>query len=369
MKQLLWVVFLFVFAASARAGEWSFDASGDVRGAYGYSDVSEEFEKYDDNNNAFGDAEINLNATYETDEDYSLSLNLDAMIGIDEELQDYNQGRWGEEAYAIIETPYGSLQGGQMYNVDYQFYDGAPRVGILRNNSDMVNFITNPNWKRNDKETKFATLNTAYINTDGVAPKVSYVTPEFWGTKAGVSYVPDAYNRRGLINKHADYAEDDGWVGALYTEQGLGWLDMNASLGYAQFHRDDKEFSASLKLSRGNWSLGGGWRKTYIEGKDSQSSSDPRLPGFFDGYREGQAYEVGLGYEIGPFQSALTYYDSKADHARNHDRVWMFSNQYQIHKNILLYAAAAHVDFAGDSRIAEDNNRGWAFIGGAGLTF
>lgn len=366
MKQIF-LLFL-TFALPAQAGEWAFDVSGDARGAYGYSDVSERFEKKDDNNHAVGDAEINFSAVYDND-DYSLSINLDTMIGIDKELQDYNQGRWGEEAYIIADTPYGTFQSGQMYNVDYQFYDGAPRVGILRNNSDMVNFIRNPNWKRNNKETKFSTLNTAYINTDGVALKANYITPEFLGTRAGITYVPDSYNRRGLINKHADYAKDDGWIGAVYTEQDLGWLDMNASFGYAQFHKDDKEFSASLKLSRGNWSLGGGWRKTYIDGKNSQISSNWHLPEFFDGYREGEAYEIGIGYEIGPFQSALSYFDSKANDARNHDRVWMLSNQYQIHKNILLYAAAAHVDFAGSTNNIDDNNRGWAFVGGVGLTF
>lgn len=368
-KILLPVLFSLCVCSFARAGEWSFEASGDIRGAYGYSDVSERFEKYDDNNNAFADAEINLNAFYEADEDYALSLNLDVMAGVDEELQDYNQGRWGEEAYAVAETPWGSLQGGQMYNIDYQFYEGAPRVGILRNNSDMVNFVANPNWKRTAKETKFATLNTVYINTDGVAPKVSYVTPEFWGTKAGFSYVPDAYNRRGLINKHADYAKDDGWIGAVYTEQDLGWLDLSASAGYAQFHEDDKELSAGLRLRRGNWSLGGGWRKTYVDGRDKRLDADVRLPEFFDEYREGQAWEAGLGYEIGPFQSALTYFESKAERTDNKDKIWMFSNQYQVDRNLLVYAAVAHVDFEGATQALDDNNQGWAFIGGLGLTF
>ncbi len=360
---------LLFYTGAARAGEWSFEAAGKARGAYGYSDVSSRFEKYDDNNDTFGDAEIYLSAIYEADEDYTLGLHLDAMAGADKELQDYNQGRWGEEAYAILDTPYGSLQGGQMYNVDYQFYEGAPRVGLLRANTDIVNFIVNPNWRRTDKETKFATLTTAYVNTDGVAPKINYISPELFGFRAGISYIPETYNRRGLINRHADYAEDDGWVGALSAEQDLGWFDLSTSFGYARFHEDDHEFSAGLQLRRGNWSLGGGWRKTYVDGPRDQTGEEPYLPVFFDEYREGRVYEIGIGYEIGPYQSALTYFDAKADNVRSHDKIWMFSNQYQINKYLLVYLAAAHVDFAGTSSAADDNNRGFAFAGGLGLTF
>ncbi len=369
MKRIFLLALFALNFSPAYAGEWSFDVSGDARGAYGYSDVAERFEKNDENNDGFGDAEVNFSAYYEADEDYSLSFNLDLMVGINEELQDYNQGRWGEEAYVISNTPLGELQGGQMYNVAYQFYEGAPRVGILYNNSDIVNFISNPNWKRTKKETKFATLNTTYINTDGVAPKVNYITPEVFGSKIGISYIPETYNRRGLINKHADYAQDDGWVGAFSTTHDMGFFDINASISYAQFHQDDKEFSAGMRISRGNWSLGGGLRKTYIDGKEEKAVTNAELPEFFDEYREGQSWEIGLGYEFGPFQSALTYFESTSDRTKNQDKVWMFSNQYQLSKNILVYAAAAHVDFEGDNNFLENNNQGWAFVGGVGVTF
>ncbi len=353
----------------ACAGEWEFDVSGHVQGLYGYTDVAKRFEHKDKNNHGVGQGDVSFSAARDYDNDYRLSLHLDLMGGIDQELEDYNQGRWGEEAYAIGDSPYGRIMLGQTFNVAAQFHDGAPSVGALGSNNDVVDFISNPNWKRNGKVTKFATLNTTYINTDGVAPKISYISPSFYNTVVGFSYVPDAYNRRGLINNHASYAHKDGYIAALYSEQDFHWLTASLSGGFARFHDNDNEFSAALKLSRGNWSLGGGWRKTYIDGTDKQKSRSTALPEFFDGYREGEAWDVGVGYEVGPYHMALSYFESKAERADNKDKIWIFSNQYQYNQYLDIYLAAAHVDFEGDSRTVADNNKGYAFVSGLGVNF
>lgn len=366
------LTFFSLLPSLANAGEWEFDASGHAQGLYGYTDLSERFEKKENNNHGVGQGDVSFSAAYTFDDsDYRLSGHLDLMGGIDQELQDYNQGRWGEEAYVIGDSPYGRLMLGQTFNVDAQFHEGAPAVGALANNNDVVDFISNPNWKRNGKTTRFATLNTTYINTDGVAAKASYISPEFYNTMLGVTYVPDAYNRRGLINKHASYAHDDGYIGALYTRQDLGFAEMAASLGYAGFHDNDREFSASLRLTRGNWTLGGGWRKTYIDGEDKQRRHEisEQLPEFFDGYREGHAWNVGLAYEVGPFKTALSYFESQAAHQDNRDKIVTFSNQYSYNQYVDIYLAAAHVDFEGSSPALSDSNQGYAFVAGVGLNF
>lgn len=354
------------------AGEWEVNAQGHVQGLYGYSDVAEKFEKKDDNNHGVGQADVSLSAAYQFDDDYNLSLNLDLMGGVDQELKDYNQGAWGEEAYVIGDSPYGRLMLGQLFNVDAQFHEGAPEAGAIGiNNSEVVDFITNPNWQRNKHGTRFATLNTTYINTDGVAPKINYISPAFHNIMLGLTYVPDAYNRRGLINKQASYEKDGGWVASLYGSQEWGKYNFSASLGYAAFHDDDQEFSASLRLKRGNFTLGGGWRKTYIDGHDHQRRKivSEQLPELFDNYREGEAWNAGIGYEIGPYQMALSYFESKASRTDNKDKITVFSNQYQLNETAEIYLAAAHVDFEGATHQVWDNNQGYAFIAGIGLNF
>ena len=47
----------------------------------------------------------------------------------------------------------------------------------------------------------------------------------------------------------------------------------------------------------------------------------------------------------------------------------MFSNQYQVNKNLDVYLSAAHVDFSGANANLEESNKGYAFVTGLSLKF
>lgn len=367
-------IFLVAFLTSfpAFAGEWETGMSGELTGLYGYTDVSKEYSAYNNHNHGTGDAELSAYAKYIFNNELEAGLYIDLMFGLDHELEDYNQGKWGEEVYGIADSPYGRLMVGQTYNAAYQFHVGAPDVGPLgANNIDIVDFIRNPNWNRKGSEAKFATLNSTAINTDGVAAKLTYITPEIYNTVLGFSYVPDSYNRRGLINKEASYRNNEGYIFSAYNYQNLGFADMSVSLGYAEFVDIDKEFSAGLSISRGNWTLGGSWRKTSSEDKETAINQQisASTPEFFDGYRDGYAWDVGLGYEFGPYQASLSYFKSVADDSRNKDEIIAFSNSYQYNKYLNIYLTAAHVNFEGNNAAAQENNKGYAFVTGLGINF
>lgn len=374
IKSLLSAVLLSVFAfpALSAAGEWTADISGSVDGLYGYGDVDSGFSSQNGGSHFTGAGNLNFSAEYAFDDDYQAGLYLDLMAAADKELEDYNQGKWGEEVYGTFDGPFGRIMLGQTFNVAAQFHVGAPDTGILGvENSDVVDFLRNPNWQRNSRETKFATLNTTYINTDGVAPKISYITPEYYGTMLGFSYVPESYNRRGLINKFADYKDNAGYIFALYNQTDLGFADMTTSLGYAVFEDIDKEYSAGISLYRGGWTLGAGYRRTEADNDDVPLNKkvNGATPEFFDGYRDGYVWDVGLSYEIGPYEVSLGYFKSKADKSDNSDEIIMLSNKYQLNKHVDIYLAAAHVDFDGNTAERGGSNRGYAFMTGFSLNF
>ena len=187
----------------------------------------------------------------------------------------------------------------------------------------------------------------------------------------GFSYVPDAYSRTGLINKFADYAKDDGYIGALYHNLDLDFVDISASLSYAEYHDNDKELGAGMQLRRGGWTLGGSFRKTYIDGDDKRKPSpiSERTPELFDNYREGYAWDIGLGYEIGPYQVSLGYFDAKASHTKNRSQITMLSNQYQFNKWIDAYLIGAYTKFRGATDEASENRTGYAVVSGLRLNF
>lgn len=350
-------LFFMILPTFVKAEDWSYNIEGHAQGLYGYTDTKK-------HNHGVGQVNINTSAEYLFNNNDKLSLNFDIMGGIDKELQAYNQGRWGEEAYIIYDSSYGQLMLGQIYNVASLFHNGVSMIGAFSNNSDIVDFLANPNWRRTSKETYFATLNSTDINTDGVAPKINYISPEYKGTAIGFSYMPDSYNRRGLVNKHANYAHNDGFVGAIYNDVDFDYFASQMSFGYAQYHGNDKDFSASLRLSRGNWNIGGGFRKTYVDG-DNKSRPQYELKDYFDDYREGEAWNIGVGFEFGPFQSSLSYFESASDNTDNQNKIVAFSNQYQFNEHIDIYLAAAYTDYDNDY----DSKTGYAVVSGIGVNF
>ena len=362
------IVFISFFSQVARA-EIQFDTQGEAKFAYGYSHTSKKYEKNQRESSFPTDFWLSLSAENEIFQDYDLTVFADLMGGTDKYLKDYNQGNWGEEVYLRLQSPYGEFALGQINNVAYSQGVSAPSFGLLSaNNSDVVDFIHNPNWIRRKKTTSFKTLNSTYINTDGDAAKVSYISPEFFGTSFGVSYVPYTYSKSGLVNKHASYHRNGGIVISAHGNYDLGYADMETSIGYADFFENDKEYSAGLSLYRKGFTFGASYRRTNQNGK-KHAKKDFMLPEFFDSYRNAEAFTAGLGYEIGPFKTALTYFYSQAKHHDFEDKIIQFSNEFRLDKHILLYAAVAHVDFSGEKFIIEDNNKGFAFVIGSGIDF
>ena len=374
MKIAKFIMPLMLAAGTASASETILDVAGGARMLYGYSDVATRYEPLDQNNHYPASGFVYLSAEQDFDNGYSAAVYLDLMAASDKEIQNFNNGSWGKEIYASISAPWGQWVIGETFNAAVQLAVGAPSAEPLGvNNSDIVDFISNPNWyRRNSTYTSFKTLNSTNINTDGVAPKISYYTPEFYGTTVGVTYTPDTDNRRGLVNRFAKYARDDAYVLAAVKETDLGFANLATSVGYGIYHKNDKEFSAGMALQRGNWTVGGSYRKAYVDGSDyaiTTNSNDPKAPDLFDNYREGEAWNLGIGYRFGPLQTSLTYFEAKAENTDNQDKILMLANEFQLNKYVNIYAAAAKVDFRGENDDIRNNNKGYAFVAGVGVDF
>lgn len=76
-----------------------------------------------------------------------------------------------------------------------------------------------------------------------------------------------------------------------------------------------------------------------------------------------------MKYEIGPFQTALSYLHSEAKDSRNKDDIILLSNQYQLNKYVDLYLVGAQVNFRGADQTIAENNKGYTVVAGVGLHF
>ena len=369
MKKNLLVVAFFLMASPVCAGEFFYDVSGVGNSFYGYGNYAEKYRPRYTHSHTPATAEVYTSAGYRFDDETLSKLGLDLQAAGGKEVEDYNQGKWGENIYGTLESVYGELSLGQIYNAAYQLGVGAPKVGAFRvNNSPITDFIANPNWQRHSRTASYRTLNSTYLNTDADAPKISYVSPEFYRTKLAVSYTPDSYSAAGLINKHSRYDSRSSYAAGLYNHQELGSWEIESSLGYAYNRKNNQEVSAGLSVYRKGWTLGGSYRKSFTSSGDYALNDVTGLPYYFDGYRRGQAYNVGLSYEFGPLTTGISYFASSADKTDNKDKIVTWANKIAVHKYLSLYLAAAYAEYTGGQTV-EENNRGYAFISGLEVEF
>lgn len=364
MKISPFVLLLATISFPALAGEWETDYDASLGGFYGYTDYAKPYKNHKQNNL---NSVLNLSGrtTYEFNEDYAFSLIGYFAIDSAKKVENYNQGTWGEEIYATTETIYGDILIGQNNNVAYNFAVGAPNIGSYHiNNTELVNFINNPNWYKKGNKARYKTLNSTYINTDGASLKASYITPEFSGIKIGITYIPETYSQSGLVAKNALYKDKNAYVLGAYGAWDILGYELETSLGFADFHKNDKEYSAGVSIYRKGWTLGTSYRQTKTDKKDYALNKE----NLFDAYREGQAYNIGLSYSIGPLTTGISYFDSKSRKANNHDKIISFSNSFEYNKNITFSLTLAHLEAKGQNGSLKDNSKGNAFILGMELS-
>ena len=340
MKSYQLAILLTLLSNVAFADSIEKEYSLSIGSYYGYADYSKpKPSPYKKNNinstiNAYG------KISYDYAPKYTASLIGYLMIDSAKEVENYNQGYWGEEVFALFETPLGELSIGQDYNVAYNFAVGAPNIGAYKvNNSDIINFINTPNWYKKGKTTSYKTLNSTYINTDGASFKFNYITPDFNGIKLGATYIPETYSQSGLVSKYSSYKDNKAYILGAYGSWYISGFDLETSLGYADYDENNKEYSLGFSLYRKGWTLGASYRKTDTNSKDAPVNKY----NLYDGYRNAKAYNIGLSYEIGPFTTGVSYFNSKSDISDNKDEIYSFSNSFEYNKYTTISMTIAHL--------------------------
>lgn len=338
MQKILLAIMLVFISSSVTAKDFDTDFSLNLNNYYGYTHYNSPTPRIYKNNNFNSSLDIYSRITYNINSQYKASLIGYIMADTSKEIENYNQGYWGEEVFTLFETPIGDISIGQDYNVAYNFSVGAPSIGSYKiNNSYISNFITNPNWYKKDSKMIYKTLNSTYINTDGSSLKINYITPEYKGLKFGFTYVPSVYSQNGLVAKQSPYKDNSAYIFGANGFWKILDYELETSLGYAIFDEIDKEYSLGFNIYRKGWTLGASYKKTNKDNKYTINKTT-----LFDGFRDGSAYNLGLSYEFGPITTGVSYFSSKSDDFNNSDKIISFSNSYQYNKNTTFSLTIAH---------------------------
>ncbi|MCA1907008.1 MAG: porin [Magnetospirillum sp.] len=222
---------------------------------------------------------------------------------------------------------------------------------------------------------------TTEIDTDAEADKITYVAPSFYGFTVGGSYVPNAAeDNQNVFNQTngqtTSAAAEIYGVAAMYagTVAGVG---VKASAGWvsydlAQATSRSNEYSFGTQLAYSGFTLGGSYRIVNQNAAGGVNSVTN------DNTASGDAWDLGLMYETGPWAVGVYYFRSTANGSittRGEDtfEVYQVSGKYNLGAGVDLLATIGHAEYDDESAkttTADNNhNEGWAVMTGLSLQF
>ena len=261
----------------------------------------------------FSDGEVHFNGEYTADNGITFGAQVELeMFG------DVNSGGDTiDEKYAYIHASFGEFYAGSMSSAAYQMHYAAPFAGLPVNSGWVTVFIpANP-----DSSTAFEhPAVSTFIDFGGSDNMLSYYTPRFYGFQLGLTYAPtlsgngDGKNFPVEADTETEY--NNGFaVGLNYVEDfngfgvavAVGWRYAQASDDISDAGFDDYQaISAGVNLSYAGFTLGGSYANEY----DGMVTGNP-VDGFVS--TEGQSWDVGATYGLGPWTFGLTYFHGETD--------------------------------------------------------
>lgn len=375
MNRVLYLAFLLsISPAVALAGHWEFDASGLAGAYYGISETKDIGSVDNLANRWVTRADASFKSDYVFQKEHRLGLRADTTLIFKAHDRSRRNGEWRFFPYLTDDSSWGNFKLGYVYNAAYQLHRGARDITFLGvEATNLVYFLSNPNWANKTKSVKFATPKSVAMINDGRAPKLSYITPWLGNTKFGFSYTPDNAHRRGMVSRYTDYEKTmDGYVWAMQNKWQLSSSVLYTSAGYGIFNRTDKEASVGVRWQKGSFNLGAGYKKAYVDGKENAIATarvNAFLPAYFDNYRESEVWNFSLGYDFGRYKTNVAYFQSEAANTRHRDVFYLWSNAYRLSKNLDVVMIGSYLNAHGDKAHSDDNAKGYALIGGLAFRF
>lgn len=204
------------------------------------------------------------------------------------------------------------------------------------------------------------TLNTTGASED--ATKIVYYTPRAGGFQFGVSYTPDSGNSGTAsgftTDTNAGQAENVFDLGLNYTGQydqvGIA-ASATGSFGSAESaaQEDLAAYAFGLNLNYLGFTLGG----SYGDLQDSLTAKAANADADF--------WNVGLGYETGPFGASVSYFDSSV--GTNDFTNVIVGADYKLAPGLVPYVEVNFFDL--DAAGTAFDNEGTAVLAGTQLTF
>ncbi|MFK5997683.1 MAG: porin, partial [Rhodobacterales bacterium] len=243
-----------------------------------------------------------------------------------------------DESYMTISGNFGKVIIGSENSVGYKMTVTAPDVSSLyAQSSSLTSFVPYSSGTAGADLFR-GTLGATTIENDrnNDAQRISYFSPRFSGLQLGISYARDAGQGNGAIDNNAT-TTDIVDIAANYSGS-FGGVDVNASARYGTANApggavNPEVWGAGLNVGMSGFTFGG----SYAE-QDGTA------------LRDGNSYDVGLGYANGPMSYSLTYFhgmnrDNALGVANEYLKTYVLAVKYKVAANFKVGAMIANTEF------------------------
>ncbi|HAJ46825.1 MAG TPA: hypothetical protein DCL54_09630 [Alphaproteobacteria bacterium] len=244
-----------------------------------------------------------------------------------------------DEAWVYIEGAFGRVELGQQDGVADQIMYFAPTVSksIRVNNPDIYMLECAPSVSCSSSPTgRPYAPNGIQLRTDMHVSedysKVVYYTPRFYGFQAGISYTPElTRNFSGFGTRQSGQANQQSkiWELGLNFGETFAGVDVGLSAAWLKgsneapatifapgFAPDDvEEFGFGAKVGYREFTLGGSYRKTNVQGGIGILNDATLSPFTYNVYRDHDTviWEAGIKYQKGPWSLGANYVKADAE--------------------------------------------------------
>ena len=319
------------------AAEWDLEFGGTYNAWIGYADADSpngDFDGIEGTSNA----EIFFRPT--------ITLDNGIKIGADIELEGFASTTTEteaelDEAYLFVRGSFGDILLGRDQTVQERFRNEMPSAAIISLNSpstsNFLPFSGEYNWAYTGNDFRRGTLGSTAPSLSGRdnPVRITYFTPRFSGFQLGVSYAPEDTNTSNERDKVFD-------IGVRYAEE-FGGIRFSATANYGTADErgpgvsDSETFGAGVDIGFGGVTIGGSFAE--VRGTDW-------------GIADGEAHQLGISYETGPWVFSGSYF-----YGWNYDNEHLgfgpresfesvtLAGSYKLAKGVRLNLFGAYVNF------------------------